>query len=63
MSLTVEQLLEHFTKDSGGPNPFYRCVKCGAVEPGVVDYLNAHVESCPNFSVKYTAECHPIPAN
>lgn len=37
-----EQLREAFTKDSGGPNPFYKCKACGETEPGVREYLVAH---------------------
>lgn len=37
-----EQLREAFTKDTGGPNPFYRCKLCGETEPGLQEYLVAH---------------------
>lgn len=37
-----EQIRAAFTKDSGGPNPYYRCNECGATEPGLREYLAPH---------------------
>jgi hypothetical protein len=35
-------LRKAFTKEIGGPNPFYRCNTCGSSEPGLREYLVAH---------------------
>lgn len=37
------QIMALFEKVYGGPNPYYRCKKCGAIEPGVREYLVAHL--------------------
>ena len=43
---TTEQLTVLFTKESGGPNPYYRCRNCGKTEPGLQEYLAAHWKTC-----------------
>mgnify|MGYP000352527866 CR=1 FL=1 len=43
---TAEQLTALFTKESGGPNPYYRCHTCGKTEPGLQEYLAAHWKTC-----------------
>jgi len=42
-----EELKAAFTKDSGGPNPYYRCNRCGVTEPGLRKYLAIHYQNCP----------------
>jgi hypothetical protein len=54
MTTPVPEFLKLFELDSGGPNPYYRCKCCGAVEPGLLEYLEAHAKSCPNPSEQYT---------
>ena len=49
--LTDEQLRAAFTLDSGGPNPFYRCNKCGQLVPGLPEYLAAHWHRGPEPAV------------
>jgi hypothetical protein len=44
-SISDEELSRRYTKASGGPNPFYRCV-CGASVPGVRNELEDHARTC-----------------
>lgn len=39
---TDAQLGEMFVKDSGGPNPYFKCRVCSTTEPGLREYLASH---------------------
>lgn len=43
---THQEIHAHFKLHHGGPNPYYACVHCEEVEPGLEEYLVKHMRKC-----------------
>lgn len=43
---TDDDIHNHFKLHHGGPNPYYACIHCGEVEPGLREWLSNHIKKC-----------------